>query len=102
MSFAGLYERWKGPDGNKVSSFTIITTESNQKLEPIHDRMPAILLQEEFDHWLNPENRDFNVLKDLLHPYPGDGISYHEVSAEVNNSKNQGPGLIKPKKNLFS
>lgn len=102
MSFAGLYEHWEGPDGNKVSSFTIITTETNQKLEPIHDRMPAILLQEEFDHWLNPENRDFNVLEDLLHPYPDDGISYHEVSAEVNNSKNQGPGLIEPKKNLFS
>jgi len=102
MSFAGLYEKWEGDDGQIVNSFTIITTESNHTLEPIHDRMPAILLDEEFDPWLDPTNQDVNLLNDLLHPCPDDLIRYHEVSTEVNNSRNQGPELIKPNQNLFS
>jgi putative SOS response-associated peptidase YedK len=102
MSFAGLYEHWKGNDGQVVNSFTIITTTVNKKLEPIHDRMPAILLDKEIDIWLDPGNEDIESLQDLIHPYPDDNIRYHEVSTDVNNSRNQGPELIKPNQNLFS
>jgi putative SOS response-associated peptidase YedK len=102
MSFAGLYEHWKGNDGQVVNSFTIITTTVNKKLEPVHDRMPAILLDEEIDIWLDPGNEDTESIQDLIHPYPDDNIRYHEVSTDVNNSRNQGPELIKPNQNLFS
>ncbi len=102
MSFAGLYEHWQGDGGQVVNSFTIITTESNDKLAPIHDRMPAILLDQEIDHWLDPANQDTESLRDLVRPYPSDDISFYKVSTAVNNARNQGPSLIEPDEDLFS
>lgn len=102
MSFAGLYEHWKDPEGKTVSSFTIITTPAADAMEPLHDRMPALLLEEEINDWLNPANSDTGQLQDLLHPYPSDDIKFMQVSAEVNNVRNQGASLIDPLKDLFS
>jgi putative SOS response-associated peptidase YedK len=96
ISFAGLYEHWKGAGDQVVNSFTIITTDSNDKLAPIHDRMPAILLQQEIDLWLDPANQDTVGLRDLIRPYPSDDIAFYKVSTAVNNARNQGASLIEP------
>lgn len=102
MSFAGLYEHWKGDGDQVVNSFTIITTESNNKLAPIHDRMPAILLDQEIDLWLDPSNQDTDSLRDLVRPNPSDDIAFYKVSTAVNNARNQGPSLIEPEGDLFT
>jgi putative SOS response-associated peptidase YedK len=102
MHFAGLYEQWKGPDGEIVNSYTIITTEANKPVSELHDRMPAMLLPGEFETWLDPENRDTAVLQELLRPWPDDDIRLYRVSTDVNNVRNNGEHLIEPHKDLFS
>lgn len=97
MSFAGLYERWRSPEGQTINSFTIITTPASKTMEPLHYRMPALLVSGEFDQWMNPNNTDTNLLSDLLRPYPDDGIKFHPVSPLVNSPRNQGESLIDPK-----
>jgi len=104
MNFAGLYEEWKPKDGqgDPLRSFTIITTEANDTMSELHDRMPAMLLDEELDIWLDPDNQDTSALKDLLRPWPNDDITFRRVGQEVNNARSSGPQLIEPYRDLFS
>ncbi|MCX7636159.1 MAG: SOS response-associated peptidase [Syntrophales bacterium] len=70
FAFAGLYESWKPPQGESVNTCTIITTQANEIVAPVHDRMPVILPPDVYDSWLDPANRDIRNLTDLLRPYP--------------------------------
>lgn len=108
MTFAGLWERWRDPaDGQTVESYTILTTEANALLRPIHakQRMPVILEPAAFDLWLDPAQGD---PAPLLRPYPAEGMSATPVSTEVNKAwdgKAQQPidhaGLIEPLQRLL-
>lgn len=101
MGFAGIYSTLAPEGSPSVMSFSIITTSPNRLMEPIHDRMPVILLQEEFDHWLDPKNTDPEFLTHFLKPYPDEGLQEHIVGQAVGNVKNNDPWLIK-KADLFS
>lgn len=101
IHFAGLYEQWQGSDGELINSFTIITTPANETIRELHDRMPAMLLPEEFDFWLDPGNNDSDALRDLLKPWPDDAITFFRVGTEVNNARNSGAHLIEPYRDLF-
>lgn len=101
MHFAGLYEQWQGSDGEPINSFTIITTPANESIRELHDRMPAMLLPEEFNFWLDPGNNDSDALRDLLKPWPDDAITFFRVGTEVNNARNSGAHLIEPYRDLF-
>lgn len=68
MAFAGLWERWDQPDGGMLHSFTILTTTPNAVMEPLHDRMPVILAEEDEAAWLDPEEHDPERLKPLIKP----------------------------------
>ena len=94
LTFAGLWELWKAPSGDTVRSCTIITTEPNALIEPIHNRMPAILLGESVALWLDPLTEDPNLLQHLLAPFPAESMESYPVSALVNSPKNQGPECI--------
>lgn len=102
MHFAGLYESWKGDGEDPVNSFTIITTAANETIRELHDRMPAMLLPEEFNFWLDPANSDPDSLRDLLRPWPEDAITFYRVGTEVNNTRNSGAHLIEPYRDLWS
>lgn len=102
MSFAGLYEEWESPGKEIVKSFTIITTDANKPMKELHDRMPAMLLDEEIELWLDPRNNDTDALQDLLRPWPDDDIDFWRVGQEVNNARSSGKHLIEPYKDLFS
>lgn len=69
FAFAGLWERWKQPDGKEVRSFTIITTSANDLVKPIHDRMPVILTPESEQLWLD-QAAGPHIWRDLLQAYP--------------------------------
>ncbi len=71
FAFAGLYNTWVGPDG-PVTSCAIITTDPNEVVEPIHDRMPAILHPDDEARWLDPGNQVPGRLLNMLRPYPAD------------------------------
>jgi putative SOS response-associated peptidase YedK len=102
MTFAGLYEEWKPAEGKAIKSYTIITTGANKPMEELHDRMPAILLDEELETWLDPQNSNPDLLRDLLRPWPDDDIQFCRVGQEVNNTRNFGEQLIEPYRDLFS
>ena len=93
FAFAGLWEIW-GPDN--LETFTIITTEANDLVAQIHDRMPVILHEKDEGTWLDPELQDPVKLKALLKPYPADSMEMYEVSTAVNSSKHDEPTFILP------
>ena len=93
VSLAGLCETWKQPDGETLHTFTIITHEANDKIAPIHNRMPAMLLPEIEEQWLDSEISPAEALK-ILTPYPDDLIDSYQVSSNVNSVKNNDASLI--------
>ncbi len=95
FAFAGLWERWNNPDGSEVLSATIITTESNATIAPLHHRMAVILEPSDYGAWLDP-NTDPVVLQALLRPAPDDLLALHEVSPAVNNARHDSPDMIEP------
>lgn len=95
FAFAGLWERWKG-DGEELESCTIIVTEGNDLMKPIHDRMPVILDPTNYDFWLDPEVDDVTQLRELLHPYSGDDLEAEPVSTLVNSPKNDLAACVTP------
>ena len=95
MVFAGLWEIWKGSEG-EIESCTILTTKSNALVEQIHDRMPVILLPEHFDVWLDTRISDPATLRKLYTPYPTDQMKMYQVSTLVNSPSHETPECIRP------
>ena len=96
FAFAGLWDTWQDPNGEAAGSCTIITTQANELLQPIHDRMPVILPRELEPLWLNEEVRDPALLSSVLVPYDSGLMDAHEVSTLVNSAFNEGPELWEP------
>jgi len=86
FAFAGLWERWQ-----EIESCTIITTEANEALRSIHERMPVILAPPDFEKWLGGSAGQIEA---VLKPYPGDEMEAYPVSTFVNNPKNQGEECV--------
>lgn len=98
FAFAGLWEHWAKANGEPIESFTIITTDANELLVEIHDRMPVILPPDRYGVWLDPEIDDPAALEPLLEPYPADEMCAIAVSTAVNNPRNDSPACIEPAK----
>lgn len=92
FAFAGLWESWRGPDG-EVQTCTIVTTEANAVLRPIHNRMPVVLEPSVYDRWLDPEQPS---AEQLLQPCPDEWLEAFPVSTQVNNVRNDAAELIEP------
>ncbi len=99
FGFAGLWEEWLDKEsGELVETCTIITTEANEILEPVHDRMPVILKPAEYDLWLDEKEKDTERLQKLLVPYPSNEMGSHAVSKAVNSPAYDSPELIENSK----
>ena len=95
FGFAGLYEIWTEPEsGASLVTCTIITGPANDRVKPIHDRMPVILPPDAYDRWLDPREMNTGLLTALLQPYPAEQMAAYPVSARVNSPANDDPGLI--------
>jgi putative SOS response-associated peptidase YedK len=95
FGFAGLYETWISPEKKPVNTCTIITTEPNDLLRPIHDRMPVIVKRELEDFWIDPVNSNQKELLSILQPYPSDEMTMSEVNPSVlYKPKAQEPALF--------
>ncbi len=95
FAFAGLWELWR-PDDTPIFSCTIITTEPNALLAPIHNRMPVILPPDAYDLWLDPAEQKPAALNHLLKPYPADWMTAYPVSRLVNSPANDLPACRIP------
>ncbi len=96
FGLAGLWEVWRSPEGETVRSCTIITTDANDFMKPIHNRMPVILHKEDYGLWLSPDEEPADVLQGLLKPYDSSVMRAYEVSKMVNRPGNDVPECIAP------
>src|SRR5436305_1340960 len=97
MAFAGLWAAWRDPkvaDSPWVRTCVIITTTANERLAPLHERMPVVLAPDAWDEWLDVGNEDTDQLRRLLLPAPADALHFWPVSTLVNKATNEGPELI--------
>jgi putative SOS response-associated peptidase YedK len=91
LAFAGLWDAWKNPNGETLTTFTVITTEPNELTQRLHDRMPVILEPDNYRRWLEEDDP-----RDLLRPAPIDMLQCFPVSSRVNSVRNDAPDLIAP------
>lgn len=96
FAFAGLFDRYWAPDGQAISTFSIITTEPNKVVAPCHDRMPAILKREDEKRWLCPGPLSRDTVGELLQSYPASLMIAYPVGKRVNNANAEGEDLIMP------
>src|SRR5690606_738067 len=96
FAFAGLWDRWQSPDGQEVYSCVIITTDANERMRPIHDRMPVILSPDDYDLGLDPDVQEPEAVLPLLRPAPDDLLKAYPVSTLVNSPRHDNPACIEP------
>lgn len=92
LAFAGLWETWDKAE-TPLTSCTIITTDANQLMSTIHDRMPVILKPDQWEIWLDPEV-DPKALQEFIQPYAGKDLKMDEANPLVNNARNEGAGVL--------
>ena len=96
FGFAGLYNIWTSPEGERLYTSTIMTTNANELVMPIHDRMPVITPADKYAVWLDPGTKDSSALQGVLHPYPSGEMEYFPVTPKVNSIKYNSLENIKP------
>lgn len=101
FAFAGLWERWDAPDGQRIKSCAIVTTNANELVRQIHDRMPVILDPGDYALWLDPWAQP-ERLQPLLRPISSNALVAIPVSSWVNNPKNDDPSVIEPAGEILS
>lgn len=95
FALAGLWERWHNPHGEEVESCTILTTEANELMQPLHDRMPVILDAPSDGAWLDPRS-SAESLRSLFVPFASDRMEAIPVSPWVSDPKHEGPQCLEP------
>lgn len=93
FAFAGLWDRWRGPNGLSLDSCTILTTKPNEVVAPVHNRMPVILGSTQRESWIDPSTSLLQARK-LLAPYPSENMDSYPVSTLVNKPENDYPACI--------
>lgn len=93
FSMAGIWDQWKGPEGEIIRSFSIITTSPNELMAEIHNRMPVILSKQSENTWMKSSNQQ--ELLDLLQPFPAKLMDAYRISELVNSPRNNTQEIIK-------
>lgn len=96
IGLAGLWASWRDDAGNRVLSFTIVTSPPNDLIAPLHDRMPVVIGHADYERWLHDEPLPPEALDDLIHPAADDVFEVFEVSPVVNSPHNDEPACIEP------
>ena len=96
FAFAGLWDEWHSPEGDSLRTCTIITTEPNDLMSALHNRMPVILEPKDYDLWLDPAPQTPDNLLHLIKPFATDKMSAYPVSTLVNKPTNDIPEGVVP------
>jgi putative SOS response-associated peptidase YedK len=94
FAFAGLWDRWLSPDGEEVETCTVLTTEANEVVRPLHERMPVIVKPDDFARWLDTQSQVPERVQPLLRSYPAGEMTAYPVSPVVNNPRNDSPKCV--------
>jgi putative SOS response-associated peptidase YedK len=92
LAFAGLWDAWKAPDGSWLESFSIVTTEANALMAPVHNRMPVILKPGDYDRWLDVEGDP--APGELMRPFAAEAMACAPCNPKVGNTRNNGPEML--------
>jgi putative SOS response-associated peptidase YedK len=93
FGIAGIWENWKEPASNEwIRTFAILTTDANQLVADIHDRMQVILAPADYQRWLGEEPDP----RDLLRPFPAELMRMWPISTRVNKPDNDDPSIVEP------
>jgi putative SOS response-associated peptidase YedK len=93
FGLAGLWENWKAPvSGEWIRTFAIITTDANELVADIHDRMPVVLSRDDYARWLGEEGDP----RDLMRPFAADLMRMWPISARVNKPENDNAAIVEP------
>jgi putative SOS response-associated peptidase YedK len=96
FAFAGLWDAWKDKaSGQELLTYTILTTDPNELLKSIHNRMPVIVARKDYERWMAPAEPS-HLPVDLLRSYPAEEMKAWPVSQDVGNVRNNRPGLVEP------
>jgi putative SOS response-associated peptidase YedK len=94
-ALTGLWLKWKDREaGTDLLTFTVITTDPNEVVQPLHDRMPVIIPDKDYDRWLKPNPERPPI--DLLRPFDAEKMTAWKVDKAVGNVKNDRPDLMEP------
>ena len=96
LLFAGLYESWQPTPDTWERTFTILTTEPNATVAPVHDRMPVILSEDLADDWMHSRETDLARLRAMLAPCPAELLVSTPVAKRVNSVRNDDAGCLEP------
>jgi putative SOS response-associated peptidase YedK len=96
FAFGGLWDRWTDPECSKIETCTLMTTEPNELMKPIHNRMPVIIQPQDYEMWLDPEVQKPEQVQHLLRPYPAKEMVAYPVSLRVNNPRNDDSDCLEP------
>src|SRR5208337_1738429 len=96
FAFAGLWDQWRDPAGSLIESCTILTTTPNSLLAEVHDRMPVILRQGNYDLWLDPGFKNVKALAEILAPFDATQMRSFPVSTRINAVANDDPDCVAP------
>lgn len=96
FALAGIWERWEGPEGQSLESVCLLTTEPNELVAAIHDRMPVIVPPEAYDRWLDPTLHDPAVLLGMVAPYPASLMISYPVDPKVGSPAHDTPDCLAP------
>lgn len=95
FAFAGLWEHWHKDGGPVLETRTILTTDANELMRPIHDRMPVILPEGDWQRWLDLKTAKADA-EQLLRPYEGQDLVAVPVSTWVNKPQHDDPKCLEP------
>ncbi|MGA3352513.1 MAG: SOS response-associated peptidase [Acidimicrobiales bacterium] len=99
LLLAGLWEQWRprnDAEASPLRTCTILTTDANERVGPVHDRMPVLIAEEDLAEWLSPEPLRPGELERLIRPAPPEALEAFRVSTLVNDAREDGPSLIEP------
>ncbi|MEK7287346.1 MAG: SOS response-associated peptidase [Elusimicrobiota bacterium] len=96
FAMAGIWDIWEHPSRGPMESFAIVTTQANDFMRPIHERMPVILRPQDEAKWLDPRLKDICALVPLLTPAPSGPFEVYEVSSLINSPVNDSPECFNP------
>src|SRR3984885_8057150 len=95
MTFAGLWDQWRAPDGVMLKSFAIVTTGANELLAPLHGRMPVLLAPDRWPAWLGEIRGNDATLKAMIRPYPGGSMTFWPVDRRVGDVAQRQPRSVR-------
>ncbi|MEW6086567.1 MAG: SOS response-associated peptidase [Chloroflexota bacterium] len=98
FAFAGLWDTWNSSNGSLIRSCTLITTEPNELMAMIHDRMPVILHPRDYAKWLEPSAQTPDQVLPLIKPFPAEAMDAYPVSTLVNKASRDLPEMVVPAK----